>query len=79
MRIATTGKLFAWDALADHLDLRVLQWLLELLPDHGLLATLRQRRYKGRNDYPVHVLWRVHLLRYFLRHPDMAACLAETV
>ena len=33
MRIAITGKLFAWDALADHLDLRVLQWLLELLPE----------------------------------------------
>lgn len=77
MRIATTDDLFAWDKLPDSPDLVALRFLLDLLPDEALLAALRSHRGRGRNDYPVHVLWRAHLSRYFLRHPTMEACLAE--
>ena len=77
IRIATTDPLFAWEKLPDSPDLRALRWLLEQLPDRPLLAALRAYRGKGRNDYPMHLLWRVHLCRYFLRHPTMEACLAE--
>ena len=77
MRIATTRRLFAWDALDDHPDLQTLEQFLDALPDEELLAALRQRRAKGRDDYPVRVLWRVHLIRYALRHVSMDACLAE--
>jgi hypothetical protein len=55
----------------------VVQSFLNLLPDAQLLAALRTHRGKGRNDFPGHVLWRVHLVRYLLRHVTMDACLAE--
>ena len=41
------------------------------------MGVLQAYRGKGRNDYPVHILWRVHVTRYLLRHPTMEACLAE--
>lgn len=77
MRIATTDPLFAWEKLPDSPDLNSLRVLLDSLPDEPLLAALRDHRGKGRNDYPMHVLWRVHASRYFLRHASMEACLAE--
>ncbi len=49
MRIATTRRLFAWDALDDHPDLPALEQFLDALPDEELLAALRQRRAKGRD------------------------------
>ena len=77
MRLTTTGKLFNWDSLDDSPDLTALKLLLELLPDERLLAALRLRRFRGRNDYGIATLWRVHMLRYFLRHPTMESCLAD--
>jgi len=77
MRLLTTDSLFAWDKLPDSPDLTALRFLLDLLPDHRLLTALRAYRGKGRNDYPVHILWRVHVTRYLLRHHTMEACLAE--
>ncbi len=77
MHLATTGKLFDWEALDDAPDLIALKLFLQTLPDEKMLPALRLRRFKGRNDYPVATLWRVHWLRYFLRHPTMESCLAE--
>jgi hypothetical protein len=77
MRILTTDPLFPWDKLPDSVDLIALRYLLDLLPDGPLLIALRRHRGNGRNDYPVHVLWRTHLARYFLRHSTMEGCLAE--
>jgi hypothetical protein len=77
MRLMTTDPLFPWDKLPDSPSLIALRFLLALLPDQRLLEALRSRRGKGRDDYPVHVLWRAHVTRYFLRHPTMEACLAE--
>jgi hypothetical protein len=77
MHLHTTDALFAWDKLPDSPSLTALRFLLELLPDRPLLDALRRHRGHGRNDYPLHVLWHVHLSRYFLRHPTMEACLAE--
>jgi hypothetical protein len=47
------------------------------LPDGKLLDSLRFARGKGRNDYPVHVLWGVVVLRIALRHVTTEALLAE--
>ena len=77
MRILTTDCLFPWHKLPDSVDLLALRQLLERIPDRDLLTALRRHRGHGRDDYPVHVLWRIHLARYFLRHPTMEACLAE--
>jgi len=71
MRILTTDPLFAWEKLPDSVDLIALRHLLDMLPDQSLLEALRTHRGRGRNDYPVHVLWRTHLARYLLRHNHM--------
>lgn len=77
MRLLATDPLFPWDKLPDSPDLTALRFLLDLLPDQRLLTALRAYRGKGRNDYPVPILWRVHVTRYLLRHHTMEACLAE--
>jgi len=77
VHILTTEPLFPWDRLPDSVDLQALRFLLNLLPDEALLAALHAHRGRGRDDYQVHVAWRIHLARYILRHASMEACLAE--
>lgn len=77
MRIDTTKPLFAWECLDDSPSLATLKELLATVPDGPLLESLRRARGKGRDDYPVHVLWGVLLLATALRHPTIEACLAE--
>jgi hypothetical protein len=69
--------LFDWDSLEDSPSLQTLKDLLAALPDAKLLDSLRKARGKGRNDYPVHVLWGVVVLRVALRHVTTEAVLAE--
>jgi hypothetical protein len=77
MKIAISKPLFAWDALEDSPSLRSLRILLEAIPDHDLLASLRAARGKGRDDYPVEVLWGTLVLAIALRHISTDACLEE--
>lgn len=77
MRINATKPLFAWECLEDSPTLATLKEFLAAIPDGKLLASLRQARGKGRDDYPVQVLWGVLLLTSALRHPTIEACLAE--
>lgn len=69
--------LFDWDSLEDNPSLQTIKDLLAALPDATLLDSLRRARGKGRNDYPVHVLWGVVVLRVALRHTTTEAVLAE--
>jgi hypothetical protein len=77
MRIAATKPLFAWDCLEDSPSLATIKALLAAIPDGKLLDGLRQARGRGRDDYPVHVLWGVVVLTIALRHPTFEACLGE--
>jgi hypothetical protein len=77
MKIAITKPLFAWDALEDSPSLKSLRVILEAVPDHALLESLRLARGKGRDDYPVEVLWGALLLAIALRHISLDACLEE--
>jgi len=77
MRIAQSKPLFAWDCLEDSPSLRTVRELLAVLPDGPLLESLRSARGRGRNDYPVHVLWGVVVLTVALRHASTEACLGE--
>lgn len=77
MKIAISKPLFAWDALEDSASLGTVRSFLEAVPDHTLLHSLRQARGKGRDDYPVAVLWGTLLLSIVLRHHTMDACLEE--
>src|SRR4051794_17894682 len=78
MMIAHAAKpLFAWDCLEDSPSLQTIKDLLAALPDAKLLNSLRNARGKGRDDYPVSVLWGVVVLRVALRHVTIEAMLAE--
>ena len=77
MRITATQPLFAWAALEDSPSLETVRRCLEAIPDASLLQGLRQARGRGRDDYPVSVLWGVAVLTPLLRHPSYDACLAE--
>ena len=77
MRIPETRPLFAWDCLEDSPTLSTVKDLLASLPDERLLSSLRAARGKGRDDYPVTVLWGVVVLTIALRHPHFEACLSE--
>jgi Transposase DDE domain/Transposase domain (DUF772) len=77
MKISVTKPLFAWDALQDSPSLQSLRRLLEAIPDHDLLASLHAARGKGRDDYPVEVLWGTLLMAIALRHVSMEACLED--
>jgi len=77
MRIHWTKPLFAWDCLEDHPSLKTIEAFFAAVPDGTLLEALRQRRGRGRNDYPIHVLWGVALLTVLLRHTSFEATLGE--
>jgi hypothetical protein len=77
MRIAATRPLFDWQSLEDSPTLASLRELMASIPDGQLLAGLARHRGRGRDDYPVTVLWGVVLLTVLLRHKDFEACLAE--
>ena len=77
MIVHAAKPLFAWDCLEDSPSLQTLRDLLAALPDGKLLQSLRAARGKGRDDYPVSVLWGVVVLRVALRHITTEATLAE--
>jgi hypothetical protein len=77
MHLHVTDPLFAWARLEDHPSLATLADLLAVLPDADLLAGLRAARGKGRDDYPVEVLWGVVVFTVALRHTSFEPCLAE--
>jgi hypothetical protein len=77
MQIHVTKPLFAWDCLEDSPSLKTVRQALRLIPDAALLAALQQARGKGRDDYPVRVLWGAVLLTVLLRHATFDACLAD--
>jgi hypothetical protein len=77
MRIAQTQPLFAWAALEDSPSMATIRRCLEAIPDALLLDRLRGARGRGRDDYPVSLLWGVAVLTPMLRHASYDACLAE--
>ena len=76
MKIAVSKPLFPWDVLQDSPSLQTIRTFLEAIPDAALLASLRDARGKGRDDYPVSVLLG-HPAGHVLRHHSMDACLEE--
>jgi hypothetical protein len=77
MLLHAANDLFAWDALEDSPSIRTIRDALGAIPDGPLLDSLRRARGKGRDDFPVSVLWGVLVLTILLRHVSFDACLAE--
>ena len=77
MHVLNTQRMFPWEALEDCPSLKTIRQMLQALPDAKLLEALRRRRGRGRNQYPVHILWGVQLLTVACRHVTTQACLDE--
>ena len=77
MRIAVTKPLFAWDCLDDGPELKTIREFFAITPDTQLLNYLQTRRGRGRDDYPITVLWGVCLLQPLLRHVHVESVLDE--
>ncbi len=77
MRISATQPLFAWAALEDSASLETIRRCLEAVPDGSLLKGLKHARGRGRDDFPVSVLWGVALMTPLVRHASYDACLGE--
>ena len=75
MHVSIQNPLFPRDELQDHPALVTIEELLATIPDTELLEGLRQARGRGRDDYPVRVLWGVVVLTAVLRHRDFERCL----
>jgi hypothetical protein len=77
MIVHSAQPLFPWDELEDSPSLQTIKELLAALPDAKLLNSLRDARGKGRDDYPIAILWGVLVLRVALRHATTGDMLAE--
>lgn len=77
MKIHNSKPLFAWADLDESPTLNTVREFLECVPDTELLLGLERARGKGRNDFPVRVLWGVLLLTTALRHTTVSDTLAE--
>jgi Transposase domain (DUF772)/Transposase DDE domain len=77
MRIMAAQSFFDWASLDDSPSWGTIRPCLEAIPDAALLQELRRARGRGRDDYPVSVLWGVAVLTPLLRHPAHEACRAE--
>ena len=77
MNVMDTQPLFAWAVLEDSPSLGTIRRCLESIPDSSLRQGLCLARGRGRDDYPVSLLWGVAILTPLLRHASYDACLAE--
>jgi hypothetical protein len=77
MIISYSKPLFPWDCIEDSPSLQSIKTALESIPDAKLLNALHDHRGKGRDDFPIPVLWGVFLLSILLRYTTMNACLDE--
>jgi len=76
--IHVARPLFDWQSLRPKPPAIVtIEQFLDTVPDEPLLQSLREARGKGRDDYPVEVLWRIVLLTSVLRHYSTDAMLHE--
>ncbi len=77
MTASTTSILFSWKRVDDLPDLERLELVLSHLPDGEIIAALRKRRGRGRNEYPVGALWRALVAGVVFQHPSIASLVRE--
>lgn len=74
---AANLSLFSWQDVDALPDLRRLALVIQYLPDEEIIKALEEKRGRGRNDYPVHALWRALLAGIVLQHRSIESLLRE--
>ena len=76
--MATAEKLpFSWHSVESLPDLERLRLVLDTLPDDEIVAALEAGRGRGRNDYPVRVMWRALIAGVVFQHASIQSLLRE--
>ena len=50
-------RLFSWNTVESSSDLDRLRMVFSAIPDEDLMQAMEAARGKGRDDYPVRVMW----------------------
>jgi hypothetical protein len=72
-----TPFLFSWQDINSKSDLDRLKLVLDTIPDESLMNRMESYRGKGRNDYPVRVMWNVLLAGIVYQHPSIESLRRE--
>ena len=73
----TQPSLFSYDDVALPDDLQRLQEVLAVLPDEPIIAALKARRGRGRDDFPVAAMWRAVFAGIVFQHGSIASLIRE--
>ena len=74
---AEGSLLFSWADVERLPDLERLGFVLEQLPDGGVVSALEAWRGRGRGDYPVRAMWRALVAGVVFGHASSASLLRE--
>ncbi len=77
MAIIPQKQLFGWQEIDELGDLQRLLLLLNYLPDEELMEKLEQERGRGRDDYPVRVVWNSILAGIVYQHSSIESLRRE--
>lgn len=70
-------SLFSWKDVDDLGDLKRLKLAIENMPDEKLMRVMEKQRDKGRNDYPIRVIWNCVLAGIVFDHPSIESLIRE--
>lgn len=74
---AITDSLFSWDDIEGASDLDRLRLACDYLPDQEIIKALNEHRWRGRDDFPVHAMWRAVIAGVVFQHPSIASLCRE--
>ena len=72
-----TPYLFRWQDIDSQSDLDRLKLVLDTLPDEILMKKMEAFRGKGRNDYPVRMMWNMIMAGIVFQHPSIESLRRE--
>lgn len=70
-------RLFSWKTVESSSDLDRLRMVFSAIPDEDLMQAMEAARGKGRDDYPVRVMWNSVLAGIVLGHPHIESLRRE--
>lgn len=77
MAIIPQGRLFGWQEVENLGDLERLNLVVRTMPDEPLMRALERARGRGRDDYPVRVMWNAVLAGVVFQHVSVESLRRE--